>query len=189
LDYQSKQHGKKWAKRLAAEQRKMARRRTPKGTPKTNGYLEAQRATAILHAKVARCRHDDARKWAKQVVENGDVAVEAFRPKFLAKSTMARKAADIALGALQRELVERGRRYGRQVVMVDPKYSTMDCSKCDVRAKRRLELDERTFSCWSCGHTADRDVNSAHVVLKRAGFVPSGVDRGRPRCLVGIGAA
>lgn len=191
FDVQSKQHGRRWAKQLTREQRKMAKRRTPKGTPRTNGYLEAKKATAALHAKIARARQDDARKWAKKVVDAHDtIAVEDFRPKFLAKSKMARKAADISIGALKRELIERGRRYGRNVVLVSPQYSTMDCSNCGARAKRRLELSERTYACEACGHTADRDVNAAHVVLNRAlaqvesdpGSVapPADVESGRP---------
>ncbi|MET7770773.1 hypothetical protein [Nocardia sp. NPDC005366] len=64
------------------------------------------------------------------------IAVEDFKPLFLAKSTLARKAADAAIGAAKRELIERARRAGRKVVLVRPAYMTMTCSSCFVRAKR-----------------------------------------------------
>ena len=48
------------------------------------------------------------------------IAVEECRPKFLAKTTMARKAADAAIGATKRALVEMGRTHGREIVLVNP---------------------------------------------------------------------
>ncbi len=93
------EHGKKTAARLAHYQRQMARRRNPKGTKQTKGYRRAAKLAAKTHGKTARRRRDDARKWAKKVARDFDaVAVEDFRPTFLAKSTMARKAADAAIG-------------------------------------------------------------------------------------------
>ena len=92
----------------------MARRKPAKGRPASKGYREAKRQTAKLHKKVARQRQDTGRKWAKRVVRDHDaLAVEDFRPKFLAKSTMARKAADAAIGATKTALIEMGRKHGR----------------------------------------------------------------------------
>ncbi|MCX0275700.1 transposase [Nocardia zapadnayensis] len=85
--------------------------------------------------------------------------------KFLARSTMARKAADAAIGAAKRELIERATRAGRKVVKVPPAYTTMTCAGCGARAKQRLALQVRIFSCQDCGHTADRDRNAAAVIL------------------------
>ncbi len=84
------QHGKNAAQRLAQYQRKSARRRPARGQAATKGYRRARAQTAKLHKKVARQRQDTARKWAKRVVRDHDaIAIEDFRPKFLAKTTMA----------------------------------------------------------------------------------------------------
>jgi len=91
--------------------------------------------------------------------------VEDFKPTFLAKSTMAYKAADATIGAAKRELIERGVRAGRRVVLVQPAFTTMTCSSCFARTKQRLELAERTFRCQDCGFTEDRDRNAARVIL------------------------
>ena len=70
----------------------MARRRPKKGRPRSN-----------------RQREDTGRKWAKKAVRDHDaIAVEDFRPKFLARTTMARKAADAAIGATKAALIEMG---------------------------------------------------------------------------------
>ncbi|RXS83870.1 transposase [Streptomyces sp. TM32] len=174
------EHGKKAATRLAHYQRMMARRRAPRGKAASRGYRRAQRQAVKLHKKVARQRQDTARKWAKCVVRDHDaLAVEDFRPKFLAKSTMARKAADAAIGATKAALVEMGRKHGRAVYLVHPAHTTMDCARCGARTKHALPLSERTYACIACGAVSPRDKNSARVMLVRAGLHPVGADRVR----------
>ncbi|MFF2192249.1 RNA-guided endonuclease InsQ/TnpB family protein [Streptomyces sp. NPDC058157] len=174
-------YGRKAAKNLARYQRMTARRKPVRGKAASKGYLRAKRQAAKLHKKVARQRQDTARKWAKSVVRDHDViAVEDFRPKFLAKSTMAGKAADAAIGATKRALVEMGRKHGRTVLLVHPAHTTMDCGRCGARAKHALPLGLRTYTCTACGAVSPRDKNSARVMLVRAGLAPAGADRGRP---------
>src|SRR5699024_10767547 len=108
-------HSKTAAQKLARYQRMMARRKPAKGQPASKGYKKAKRQAAKVHKKVSRQRTDTARKWAKRVVTDHDaLAVEDFQPKFLAKSTMARKAADAAIGATKTALVEIGRASWRE---------------------------------------------------------------------------
>jgi putative transposase len=174
-------HGKKAATRLARYQRMMARRKPPRGHTGSKGYREAKQHTARLHKKVARQRQDTARKWAKRVAADFDrLAVEDFRPKFLAKSTMARKAADAAISATKTELIGMARKHGRELHLVHPAYTTMDCAQCGARAKHALPLSERTYTCTACGVSSQRDRNSARVMLIRAGLNPAGADRVRP---------
>jgi putative transposase len=174
------QFGRKSAEKLARYQRQMARRKPKPGHKPSAGYKRAKRKAAKAHAKVAAQRQDTARKWAKKVVRDHDaVAVEDFKPKFLAKTTMARKAADAAIGAAKRSLLEMAAKHGRTVHLVDPAYTTMDCSACGARAKSRLLLSERTYTCAACGAVLPRDKNSAAVMLIRAGLNPAGADRVR----------
>jgi putative transposase len=177
------EHGKKAADQLARYQRMMARRRPERGQTASKGYRKAQKQTAKLHKKVARQRQDTARKWAKKIVVDFDqIAVEDFKPKFLATSTMARKAADAAISATKQALIEMGRKHGRDVRLVHPAHTTMDCGHCGARTKHALPLSERTYTCTACGVSSPRDKNSARVMLVRAGLNPAGVDRVRPGC-------
>lgn len=176
------QHGKTAAKRLARHQRAMARRKPVNGEAASRRYRAMRHQAAKLQKKVARQRQDTARKWAKAVVRDHDViAVEDFRPKFLATSSMARKAADEAIGATRQALLEMGRKHGRDVRLVNPAHTTMDCATCGARAKHALPLSERTYTCMSCGAVSSRDKNSARVMLVRAGLSPAGADGVRPR--------
>ena len=167
---------KRCAADLAKAQRRMARRRRPRGRPSRPG-------TGVPSGKLPGSRRKPpgrtlttARLWARRVVDNHQlIAVEDFRPKFLAKSTLARKAADAAIGAAKRELVERGPRAGRKVVLVPPAYTTMTCSECGEK-QARLGLAERNFHCLDCGYTADRDRNAARVILATAERGRAGAD-------------
>ncbi|MGI5142709.1 RNA-guided endonuclease InsQ/TnpB family protein [Streptomyces sp. CA-106110] len=173
--------GKRSAQRLAKYQRMMARRRRPKGQRASTGYRKAQAQAAKLHRKIARQREDTGRKWAKAVMRDHDgVAVEDFRPKFLAKTTMARKAADAAIAATKRALIEMGRKHARDVRLVHPAHTTMDCATCGARTKHALPLSMRTYACTVCGAVSPRDKNSARVMLVRAGWNPDGVEGVRP---------
>ncbi len=159
----------------------MARRKPTCGQTASKGYRQAQHQAAKLHKKVARQRQDTARKWAKRVVRDHDaIAVEDFRPKFLAKTTMAHKAADAAIGATQQALLEMGRKHGRDVRLVHPAHTTMDCASCGARTKHALPLSERTYTCTACGVVSPRDKNSARVMLVRAGLNPAGAEGVRP---------
>jgi putative transposase len=174
-------HGRKAQAKLTRYDRMMARRRPKKGQPASRGYREAKRLRAKAYKKVARQRADTARKWAKKVVRDHDaIAVEDFRPKFLARSGMARKAADAAICATKQALIEMGRKHGRDIRLVHPAHTTMDCANCDARAKHALPLSERTYTCTACGLVSPRDKNSARVMVVRAGLNPAGAEGARP---------
>ncbi|MBW8792788.1 MAG: transposase [Streptomyces sp.] len=174
-------HGRKAQAKLTRYDRMMARRKPKKGHAASKGYREAKHLRAKAHKKVARQRQDTARKWAKKVVRDHDVvAVEDFRPRFLARTTMARKAADAAIGATKTALIEMGRKHGRDIRLVHPAYTTMDCGQCGARAKHALPLGERTYTCTVCKTVSPRDKNSARVMLVRAGLNPAGADGARP---------
>ncbi|MFE7838448.1 RNA-guided endonuclease InsQ/TnpB family protein [Streptomyces sp. NPDC057474] len=175
------QHGRKAQAELTRYDRMMARRKPKKGQAASNGYREAKKWRAQTYQEIARQRQDTARKWAKRVVTDHDaIAVEDFRPKFLAQTTMARKAADAAIGATKQALIEMGRKHGRDVRLVHPAHTTMDCASCGARTKHALPLSERTYTCTTCGATSPRDKNSARVMLLRAGLNPAGVEGTRP---------
>ncbi|WP_330332310.1 transposase [Streptomyces sp. NBC_00536] len=180
-DLSHPEHGKRTSGRLARYQRMMARRKSKRGQAASRGYRRARRQAAKVYKKAARQRQDTARKWAKRVTADFDqIAVEDFRPKFLAKTTMARKAADAAIASAKRELINMARKHGRTVWLVRPAYTTMDCGQCGARAKRALPLSERMYTCDACGVVSPRDRNSARVMLVRAGLDPAGADRVRP---------
>ncbi len=125
-DFQAPEYAKTAAGKLAKYQRRMARRKPTPGKTGSKGYKPAKKQTAKLHKKVARQRQHTTRQWARKVVAGNQViAVENFRTKFLFQTTMARKAADNAVGQAKRELISYAQRAGRTVVIVPPAGATM----------------------------------------------------------------
>lgn len=109
------QHRYRCSAEVAKAQRKMARRQRNGGKgPQSKGYKRAKLESAKIQKRAARQVKHDARVWANSVVnDHGLIAVEDFKPTFLAKSTMARKSADSAIGMTKRVLVEKAERSGR----------------------------------------------------------------------------
>ena len=163
------------AKALAKYQKRMNRHRKAK---RWEDYNRAKKRAAKLHRRVKNQRKEQSRKWAQRVAKNHSIiAVEDFKPKFLmANKKLAKKASENAIGMVKCKLVEAAKTYGCNLILVDPKYTTMDCSHCGARLKTRLELHVRTFHCEHCGMTLDRDVNAARNMLIRAGFNPADDD-------------
>src|SRR5699024_5861862 len=89
------------ARYIKKQQRRMALHRKQRDAAEKKAYAKARKAAAREHKRAAWQRKERARKWAQTVAaSHRDVAVEAFRPKFLAKSTMARKMHVAAIRSL-----------------------------------------------------------------------------------------
>lgn len=163
------------AKGLAKYQKRMARLKKAK---QWDHYKRAKKKAAKVQRKVKNQRKEQSRQWAQSVARNHDIiAVENFKSKFLmANKKIAKKATENAIGITNRELKEAAKTYGCNLIPINPKYTTMDCSNCGARLKAKLELHVRTYQCEHCGLTLDRDVNAARNMLIRAGFNPADVD-------------
>lgn len=163
------------AKALAKYQKRMAKHRS---SQRWAEYRKTKKKAAKLQRRVKNQRKEQSRKWAQGVAKNHSIiAVEDFKPKFLASNkALAKKSSDNAIGMVKCELVEAAKTFGCDLVLIDPKYTTMDCSNCGARHKTALELHVRTYHCEHCDMTLDRDVNAARNMLIRAGFNPADAD-------------
>ena len=76
-------------------------------------------------------------------------------------------------GVIRQQLSYKAEWAGRQLVEVNPEYTSRTCSKCrEVQPKPRVY---RLFRCSGCGHVEDRDVNAARNILERGrGFAAGG---------------
>ena len=162
-------HRKNAQTRLRRYQRMMARRAPAPGQKASNGYRNAKRQAAATHRQIADARRDRTRKWAKTIVRDFDqIAVENLMPGFMAGSTLAAKAADGAISQAKHDLIHMATKHGRDLRLVNPTWTTMDCSHCGARAKHRIPLSQRTYVCTSCGIVLPRDANSAAIMVVRA---------------------
>lgn len=124
---------------------------------------EAVRRLARHHERVRARRHHFLHQVSNLLVKNHDrLVIEDLNiAGMLTNHRIAAAISDAAWGELARQITyKQGWRSG-QVLTADRWFpSSKTCSNCgDV--KTTLTLADRVFTCDTCGHTIDRDVNAA----------------------------
>lgn len=153
-------------RRLRISQRALARKQ-----PNSNGRGKARLEVARCHAAIARARLNHLHQAASRLVRDYDlIAVEALNVKALVRSALARDVHDASWAKFLLLLRYKAEKAGAQLVDVDPKHSSQECSGCGMKVPKRLE--ERRHDCPSCGLSVDRDLNAARNILGRAGIGP-----------------
>jgi putative transposase len=156
-------HFSKAEKALRKAQRRLARRK--KGS---NGREKARLLVAKQHRKVQRQRLDFLHKLSTDLIKANDVIqIEDLNIKGLASGMLAKSVNDVAWGTLTQMLDYKAAYAGRQVVRVDPRYTSQDCSDCGHRSGKK-PLHVRKWICENCGSIHDRDVNAAKNIQARA---------------------
>ncbi|MBM3241946.1 IS200/IS605 family element transposase accessory protein TnpB [Candidatus Poribacteria bacterium] len=122
------------------------------------------------HLRIANKRRDTHHKVARKLVEKYDVIVveELSTGNMVKNHHMAKSISDAGWYSFFIILAAKAEEAGREVVKVDPKFTSQVCSSCGVIAEKRLS--ERWHSC-ECGCSLHRDVNAAINILKKANCV------------------
>jgi len=130
------------------------------------------RSVAQTHLKIERQRRDFHFKTAKRYADvYQTIVVEDLNIRALARSRVAKSILDAGWSAFLNILTCKAASAGGEVVRINPRFTTQQCSKCGELVQKSLSV--RTHICPSCGYVADRDVNAAKNILK-AGAPPSG---------------
>lgn len=136
---------------------------------KIKGSRTRQKAKAVVakaHARIANQRKDFAFKLANNLVNKFDlIAVEKLNIKAMAKESFAKPINDAGWNLFTQALTNKAEYAGREVVAVDPKFTSQDCSSCGNRQK--LTLADRVYLCPKCGLSLNRDCNAAINILRR----------------------
>jgi len=142
---------------VARTQRKVSRRK--------RGSNRRRKAVALLarkHANVRNARKDFHHKTALMLVRRYDrVAVEELDILWLARGMLSRSVHDAAWGSFLTILRAKAESAGREVIAVDPRGSSQQCSACGATVRKDLSV--RVHRC-ACGYVADRDVNAARNI-------------------------
>ncbi|MFN4074271.1 MAG: RNA-guided endonuclease InsQ/TnpB family protein, partial [Thermus sp.] len=90
----------------------------------------------------------------------------------LSRSPVAKGVHDAGWAEFLKILAYKAAEAGRQVIGVDPRYTSQDCPVCGYRERRPLRV--REYACPSCGTPLHRDVAAAQNILAKAWAGPSG---------------
>lgn len=80
-----------------------------------------------------------------------------------AKTGLNKSILDAGWGIFLNMLTAKAESAGRTVVVVDPAYTSQTCHQC--RSRDAASRSGKVFTCTTCGHTADADVNAANNIL------------------------
>src|SRR5512133_3004295 len=131
----------------------------------------ANRRKAVLalqyqHAYIANSRKDFLNKVAHSLITRYDqIVLEDLQITGMVRNHhLSKSILDASWGYLKQRLADKAAEAGRQIVLVNPAYTSKTCSGCGELFPD-LSLADRWIEC-ACGLAIDRDVNAAINVLR-----------------------
>ena len=148
-------------KELAKAQRLFSKAK--KGTPER---AKRRKAVQHVHQRIANRRKDFAhqlsRKWVNRF---GLIVFENLRiHHMLQNHCLAKSISDAAWNQLIAYTTYKAVNAGRVVVLVDPRNTSKQCSRCGTMVEKSLSV--RVHVCPACGLVMDRDENAANNILR-----------------------
>ncbi|MHB8198995.1 MAG: RNA-guided endonuclease InsQ/TnpB family protein [Vulcanimicrobiaceae bacterium] len=171
---------KKYEKRLAFYQRRMARK-----VKFSANWRKAKTKVTRIQRKAANLRNDMLHKASTTISKNHVVVVmEDLRitnmtasakgtledpgTNVRAKSGLNRRILDQGWGEFRRQLGYKLEWTGGTLLLVDPRNTSRTCANCG-HVSRENRQTQAAFRCVACGHAANADTNAAINILRRAG--------------------
>jgi putative transposase len=159
-------------------------RRLQRSFQRKNGKHNRRKALLRVqrqHMHVANQRRDFLHKLSFELVQHFDgLALEDLRIVNMVRNTyLSKSILDAGWGLFKKLLTCKAESAGRDVVYVNPAYTSKTCSKCGMMFDH-LTLADRWVEC-ACGLSLDRDHNAAINILRKAGWdasVQANVERG-----------
>src|SRR6266567_4336489 len=132
-----------------------------KGTPERRKH---RKVVARVHERIAFRRDNFTHQQSRQIVDRfGTICVEDLHVNRLVHNhCLAKSISDASWSAFFSQLSHKAEEAGRQLVKVNPAYTSQTCSVCGHRQK--MPLDVRVFDCLCCHVHLDRDLNAAYNI-------------------------
>ena len=145
---------------LARAQRKLSK--AEKGTPER---VKRRKAVQHIHQRIANRRKDFAHKLSRELVDSfGLLTFEKLdEENMLHNHCLAKSISDAAWRQLITYTTYKAENAGRVVVLVNPRNTSKQCSRCGTMVEKSLSV--RVHACPDCGLLMDRDQNAAINIL------------------------
>ena len=137
--------------------------------------MKAKIKFAKLHEKILNQRNDFLHKISTYYIKKyGLIGVEKLNINEMIKNNnLSRLILDSSWGKFVKLIEYKAESAGVQVIKVDARGTTQNCSSCGVKVRKKLK--ERVHNC-KCGLKIDRDYNSSLNILKRATVGNTGIN-------------
>jgi putative transposase len=148
---------------LTRAQRKLAS--APLGSKQRT---KKRKVVARVHERIANRRKNFLeQEVCKLIKQFGLLAVEALVVRNMVRNPkLAKSIADVSWSRFFARLAAKAEEAGRQVVRVNPAYTSQTCSGCSHR--QPMPLSVRVYECPHCGLIIDRDYNGSKNILEEA---------------------
>ena len=145
-----------------------AHRRLSKEPKGSKARQKRRKVVARVHERVRWRRENFIRQQVASLIKRfGLIAVEALVVRNMIKNPkLAKSIADAAWSSFFAHLLSKAAEAGREVVRVNPAYTSQTCSACGYR--QEMPLSVRIYECPICGLVINRDHNSSINILEEA---------------------
>jgi len=145
---------------LARAQRKLSK--APKGSRERK---KKRKVVARIHERISNRRANFIKQQVASLIKRfGLLAVEALVVRNMVKNPkLAKSIADASWSMFFTHLLDKAEEAGREVVRVNPAYTSQTCSACGHR--QPMPLSVRVYDCPHCGLVIHRDHNGSLNIL------------------------
>jgi putative transposase len=145
---------------LARAQRKLSK--APKGSRERK---KKRKVVARVHERISNRRANFIEQQVASLIKRfGFLAVEALVVRNMVKNPkLAKSLADVSWSMFFTHLLDKAEEAGREVVRVNPAYTSQTCSACGHR--QPMPLSVRVYDCPQCGLVIHRDHNGSLNIL------------------------
>ena len=150
-------------KTLARAQRKLSK--TTKGSREQE---KKRKVVARFYERIVTRRKNYIDQEVRKLIKKfGLIGVEALVVRNMMRNPkLAKSIADVSWSRFFTRLLDKAEEAGREVVRVNPAYTTQTCSACGHR--QPMPLSVRVYECLCCGLVIDRDHNGSKNILEEA---------------------
>jgi putative transposase len=155
---------KKYQAKIRKEQKRLVRK-----VSKSNNYNKQKIKLNKVYTKITNTRNDYLHKVSRLLVDKYDLIVfEDLNIKNMVDNNyLAKSIHDASWNKLVNYTTYKAEETGKIVKLVNPKFTTMECSNCGNI--KQMKLDQRQYICPKCGLNIKRDLNAAINILMRLG--------------------
>ena len=166
---------RKSEKRLARVQRGLSRKKNG-----SNNRNKARVKVALLHEHIQNQRTDFLHKASRMIADTYEtVYVEDLKISNMVRNhCLAKSISDAGWGKFIRMIVYKEEESGGQLIKVNPRNTTQNCSQCGEYVEK--SLSDRVHKCPICGLVMDRDMNAALNILARGQEIRQEPPESRP---------
>ncbi|HEX9131506.1 MAG TPA: transposase [Ktedonobacteraceae bacterium] len=142
-----------------------AQRKLSKAPKESRERKQKRKVVARVHERISNRRANFIEQQVASLISRfGFLAVEALVVRNMVKNPkLAKSLADVSWSMFFTHLLDKAEEAGREVVRVNPAYTSQTCSACGHR--QPMPLSVRVYDCPQCGLVIHRDHNGSLNIL------------------------